>query len=82
MEGQNTRALIRNFLLELIVYGILVVGYFFIVLRLLAEPLADLFHSNLVTYAFIALGLIVAQGVVLDAITSFLLEQLRLEQPE
>lgn len=77
-EDHEVRTLLRNFALELLVYGALVVGYFFIVLRVLADPLARLFNSNLVAYALIALGLMVAQGVVLEAITSFLLEQLRL----
>ncbi len=82
MGKQEGRALIYHFVIELIIYGILVVGYFFLVLRFLAQPLATLFHSNLVAYAFIALGLIVAQGVALEAVTSFLLEQLRLDQFE
>lgn len=81
-EEQAARALIRNFAIELIVYGILVVGYFFVVLRWLAEPLNQLFHDSLVTYAFVSLGLVLAQGIVLEYVTSFLLEQLRLEKPE
>lgn len=80
MNERETRALVRNFVIELIVYGILVVGYFFVVLRLLGEPLARLFHSNLVTYAFVGLGLIVAQGVLLESVTSFLLDQLELDR--
>jgi hypothetical protein len=70
--------LLRNFVIELIVYSILVVAYFVVALRLLGEWLARLFHSNLVTYALISLGLIVAQGVLLDVITSFLLDRLNL----
>ena len=82
MNKQETRILLRNFVVELIVYGVLVAAYFVVVLRLLGEPLVRLFHSKLVTYAFIGLGLIVVQGVLLDAITSWLLDQLRLERPE
>lgn len=82
MKKYGMRILVRNFVIELIVYAILVVGYFLAVLRLLAEPLNRLFHSNLVIYALLALGLIVAQGVVLEAVTAFLLEQLRLERLE
>jgi hypothetical protein len=82
MNRRRMRVLLRNFVVELIVYGVLVAAYSVVVLRLLGEPLVRLFHSNLVTYAFIGLGLIVAQGVLLDAITSWLLDQLRLERPE
>jgi hypothetical protein len=78
MNEQRIWMLMRNFVIELIVYSILVVAYFVVALRLLGEWLARLFHSNLVTYALISLGLIVAQGVLLDLITSFLLDRLNL----
>jgi hypothetical protein len=76
------RNLLRNFVIEVAIYGVLVVAYFIVVLRLLGEPLVQLFHSNLVAYAFIGLGLIVVQGILLDLLTSFLLDQLELERLE
>lgn len=79
MEGRKTRTLIRNFVIELSVYAVLVIGYFFVVLRFLADPLNALFHTNLTLYGVLALGLILVQGVVLEVITSFLLERLGLE---
>lgn len=82
MNEQRIWMLVRNFVIELIVYSILVVAYFVVALRLLGEWLARLFHSNLVTYALISLGLIVAQGVLLDVITSFLLDRLDLSRLE
>ena len=82
MNEQRIWMLVRNFVIELIVYSILVVAYFVVALRLLGEWLARLFHSNLVTYALISLGLIVAQGVLLDLITSFLLDRLDLSRLE
>jgi len=82
MNKRETRVLLRNFVVELIVYGILVVAYSFVVLRLLGEPLAGLFNSNLTTYAVMSLGLIVAQGVLPDVITSFLLDRLQLGRLE
>lgn len=75
----ETRTLIRNFIVELILYSILVVGYFIVVLRWLAEPLNEMFQNSLVTYAFVSLGLILAQSVALEYVTSFLLEQIRPE---
>ena len=82
MNEQRIWMLVRNFVIELIVYSILVVAYFAVALRLLGEWLARLFHSSLVTYALISLGLIVAQGVLLDVITSFLLDRLNLSRLE
>lgn len=82
MNKQKTRVLLRNFVVELIVYGVLVAAYSVIVLRLLGKPLTQLFHSNLGAFAFVSLALIVAQGVLLDALTSFLLDKLQLERPE
>ena len=74
------RELLRNFIIELIVYGILIFIYFYIALRFLAQPLADLFQSNLVAYAVIGLGLIVAQSVFLEFITSLLFDFLGLHR--
>jgi hypothetical protein len=76
------RKLIRNFALELLVYAVLVVGYFYLVLRFLAGPLENLFANNLTLYGFVALGLIVAQAVLLEAVTSFIMGLLGMDQLE
>lgn len=81
MKG-NPKSLVRNFILEMIVYGALVVVYFLVVLRVLGQPLTELYDSNLGYYAIVALLLIVAQGVVLEWVTSFLLDFLGLERLE
>jgi len=78
----NLRFLLRNFVIELVLYGTLVVGYFLVVLRLLNDYLTSLFINDLVFYAFLALFLIVAQGVFLDSLTSFLLNQIKLDRLE
>jgi hypothetical protein len=78
----NLKILIRNFVIELVIYGALVIGYFLIALRYLNNFLTNLFQSNLVAYAFLALLLIVAQGVFLDALTSFLLNRIKLDRLE
>ena len=72
------RELVRNFVIELVVYGILLAIYFFVALRYLAEPLSNLFDNNLIVYAFIGLGLIVVQAVFLEFITSLLFDFLGL----
>ena len=73
---------VRNFLIELFLYGFLVVVYFLLALRYLNHILTELFQSNLVGYAFLALFLIVVQGVLLDSLTSYLLKKLKLERLE
>lgn len=80
MKKQEPRMLIRNLLAELIVYSILIMGYFLLVLRYLDDWLVALFDTRLVVYAFVGLGLILAQGVLLDIITTLLLRYLRIDQ--
>lgn len=81
-QGVHLRTLVRNFLIELAVYGLLVVGYFFLVLRLLAEPLQTLFGGDLNYYAIVALILMVVQAVALERVTSLLVDRLGLERLE
>jgi hypothetical protein len=72
-DGQQRFAL--RFATGLILYCILIAGYFF-VLRTVGEPLLRLYNARTVIYAFVGLSLIVTQGVVLESITTFLAEQL------
>ncbi len=67
----------RAFAMELAIYAVLVVGYFFFVLHFLGDWLAGLFRDHRTAYAFVAISLIVAQGVVLESLTSGLLRFLR-----
>lgn len=78
----RTKRLLVNFILEVIIYSILLSIYFLVVLRFLGEPLKDLFNQNLVVYAGATLLLIVAQSVLLDFITTFLVDRLDLEKSE
>ena len=82
MKNPRYRQLIISFVIELVVYGILVVAYFYLVLQYLRGFLTDLYSNNLLVYAFLGLGLIVIQAVVLEAITSFLINRLNLERLE
>jgi hypothetical protein len=81
MKGR-TKRLLRNFLLELILYGALLAAYFFFVLRFLRRPLFDLFHLNPLVYAGATLILIVVQSVLLERVTSYLIRWLGLERVE
>ncbi len=76
------RRLIRNFAIELGIYGVLLVIYFFAVLRLLGDPINNLYANNTIVYAVVGLGLIVVQAVALEAVTSYLIRLLRLDRFE
>jgi hypothetical protein len=78
----NLPKLIRNFLIELVVYGLLLVVYFFAVLRFLGGFLNNLYLENTILYAVVGLGLIVLQAVALEAVTSYLLRLLQLDRLE
>ena len=68
---------LRVFAIELAIYAVLVTVYFFLVLHLLGEWLYRLETQHRITYAVVALSLIVGQAVVLDAVTTFLFRFLR-----
>lgn len=79
---RSFKLIIRNFLIEMVIYGILLVIYFFLALRYFSQPLAEFFDSSLLMYAFIGLGLIVAQAVLLDMIVTFLFNVIGLDRME
>jgi hypothetical protein len=81
-QNPGFRRLVRSLVIEAMVYAGLVVAYFYLILRLLGEPLRQLFSSNLTLYAFLALALIVVQGAVLEFLTSLLLRHLGLDRLE
>lgn len=76
---KNRRSLLTRLLIELGIYGALVLAYLWIVLRVLTDFLTQLAGSTPVLYAVLALALIVTQGLLLEMVTTFLLERLRLE---
>lgn len=80
MEKANLRVLVRNMIFELLIYGVMLVVYFFAVLRFLGKYLTDLYENQISIYAALSLVLIVVQGVLLEAITSYLIRLLRLDR--
>ena len=80
MKRPNIRILVRNFIIEILVYGVLLVGYFYLVLQYLGDFLTNLFDNQLPIYSFLGLGLIVAQAVLLEMVTSYLIRLLRLDR--
>jgi hypothetical protein len=67
----------RAFLIELAVYSIFVVGYFFLVLHFLGAGLHQLEIHHRYTYAVLAIFLIVGQAVLLEILTTFLFRIIR-----
>jgi hypothetical protein len=76
MKSETTKTL-RAFAVELVIYGILVTGYFFLVLHLLGEWLYELEIQHRYTYAGLAIVLIVGQAVLLESLTTFLIRLIR-----
>lgn len=72
------KPLMRNLSLELAIYAPLVTVYFFIFMRFAKEPLVRLYHEMPVLYAIVAGLVIVGQGVLLGALTSWLLRKIGL----
>lgn len=73
----NPSLAVRSFLIELVVYAVLVVVYVVFVIGLLGEWLHGLYDHNKIVYAIVALLLIVCQGVVLETVTSLLMKLIR-----
>ena len=76
MKKQAAKSL-RAFAIELAIYAVLVIIYFFLVLHLLGEWLYRLETQHRYVYAAVALLLIAGQAVALDAVTTLLFRFLR-----
>jgi hypothetical protein len=74
---KGTAKSLRVFAIELAVYSVLVIIYFFLVLHLLGDWLYHLETQHRYIYAGIALLLIAGQAVVLDTVSTLLLRFLR-----
>ena len=76
MKAEARKAFL-SFLIELVVYGILIAIYFLLVLHFLGPSLAEFEKSHIRFYALLSVGLILGQSIVLEFITTFLLRLLR-----
>jgi len=76
MKKDEAKSL-RAFAAELVIYAVLVTGYFFLVLNVLGNWLYRLETEHRVIYAFVSILLIAGQAVVLDAVTTVLFRLLR-----
>lgn len=76
-SGKQAASTLKAFLVELPVYAVLVVGYFFAVLHFLQGWLLTIEKQNIHLYAIVAIGLVVGQAVLLEWVTTLLLRLLR-----
>ena len=78
MAGRSKRsASLGSFLVEMAVYTVFVFAYFFLVLHFLGDWIKHIFDQNKTLYAFVALALIIVQGVGLEMLTTGLLRVIR-----
>ncbi|HXX42251.1 MAG TPA: hypothetical protein VEI58_08290 [Chthoniobacterales bacterium] len=70
-------ATLTAFAIELVVYAALMIGYFFLVLHFLGDGLRGLEIRHRFVYAGVAILLILAQAVLLEIVTTFLLRFIR-----
>ncbi len=77
MMKKDLKNLIKSFSIELPVYAVMVVAYFFLVLHFLGGWLYRLFQEERRWYAIMALVLIIGQGFVLEMLTRALLRFIR-----
>ena len=64
----------KQFAIQVAIYSVLVVSYFFLVLSFLPNWLKHLFDQDKLVYALVAWALIAVQGVVLESIAVALLK--------
>jgi hypothetical protein len=70
--NRDAKGSLKSFLVELLVYAALVIGYFYFVQHFLGDWIAQLFHGDRRVYAAAALALIVCQGIALEMLTAAL----------
>jgi hypothetical protein len=74
---RGSQPTVRELLVELSLYAVMVVGYLWGVLLLIDHRVAELAMETGVTYAVVALALIVGQGFLLDIVVGNLLRFVR-----
>ena len=67
----------KSFVIELAVYAVFVVAYFFLVLHFLGGWLKDLFDHHRGDYAAAGLAVVLAQAAALEVLTTALLRFIR-----
>jgi hypothetical protein len=78
----ETRKRLRTFGIQMVIYAVLVTIYLYLVWLYLGDWLLALYQENLPLYAVVCLAFIVVQAVVLDTVTTFLMDRLGLNDKE
>jgi hypothetical protein len=76
----SLQPLLKSLALELLIYAPLVIIYFLLVLRYAGRYLTIFYQQNTTLYAVTALAAIVAQGVLLERLTTWLLHRFGLRK--
>ena len=76
MKKETARTL-RAFAIELAIYAVLVVAYFFLVLHFLGDGCTGSKASTVILYASVAILLMIGQAVLLESVTTLLLRLIR-----
>ena len=76
MKKETARTL-RAFAIELAIYAVLIVAYFFLVLHFLGRWLYQLESQHRYIYASVAILLMIGQAVLLQNVTTLLLRFIR-----
>ena len=74
---KETIKTVRAFAIELVIYALLVIAYFFLVLHLLGQWLYQIEVHRRYLYAGLAILLIVGQAVLLESLPTFLIRLIR-----
>ncbi len=74
-KDPSLRPLLISIAIEMLIYVPLVVVYFFLILIYAEAWLFDLYSQSKTWYALMALIVIVGQGVMMEALTSWLIRQ-------
>ncbi|NOZ06415.1 MAG: hypothetical protein GXP41_08715 [Chloroflexi bacterium] len=82
MSSSEMREYLKKLAIELLVYGVLVIAYFFLVLRFLGEPLFALSKQHLLGYALLSLMLVFLQTAGMDYLTTWISGRLHVVSPE
>ena len=69
----STRREILAWVLHLALYGVLLLAYFLLVLRYLAEWFARLFEHHRMEYALFGIVVMIVQAVALESVSAFIL---------
>jgi hypothetical protein len=74
----ETRERLYRFGVQMVIYAVLVSIYLYLVWRYLEDWLVHLYREDLPLYAVICLVFIVVQAVILDTLTTFIMDRLNL----